>query len=348
VDGRIRARACAEAEEWDGLARRIPWATAQHAFGYGQVLAACFRYVQPVYRVYLDGDRIVAGLPLVRFRAGGPFRAVYSLVFGMYGGPLVPPDHSEDAGLLEAISDDIDSEAARFGAFEARFTVPPTAPEALNRCMQSGTRRVEILRHACPLLSLDRPLDEIVAGFHPCARRAVRRSRCQGVVVQAEADVGLVRQAYPLYRARMKRMGVTPKPWRFLQGILESGLGVAFLAQRDARTIALLVLLVSPGVAIFWTSAMDDAASASRPMNALVDAAIRWAHCKGIPLFNFGESYAGRPGLVRFKSVWGPRPAQNTVTIRTYRPWVRQAWLAVEQPVRRTYAVWDAFWHPLR
>jgi len=152
------SRPCVNGDEWDRFLDRIPWATAQHAFGYGAVLASCFRYVRPEYRVFESGGRIVAALPLMRFRAGGPFRALYSLVFSMYGGPLVPPEHQDDPTLLNRISEEIDREAARFGAFEARFTVPPTAPDALNRCLRDG-RRVEVHRRACPLLELDRPLD---------------------------------------------------------------------------------------------------------------------------------------------------------------------------------------------
>jgi hypothetical protein len=36
------------------------------------------------------------------------------------------------------------------------------------------------------------------------------------------------------------------------------------------------------------------------------------------------------------------------VTIRTYRPWVRRTWLALEQPARYAYTRWDAWRHPFR
>jgi hypothetical protein len=333
--------------EWDRFLDRVPWATAQHAFGYGAALASCFHYVSPAYRVFESGGRIVAALPLMRFRAGGPFRALYSLVFSMYGGPLVAPEHQDDSALLHRISEEIDREAARFGAFEARFTVPPTAPDALNLCLRDG-RRVEVHRRACPVLELDRSLDEIVRGFDPAARRGVRRSRHQGVVITHDAEILEVRRAYPLYRRRMAHIGITPKPWRFLQGVLENKLGIAFTARWQGRTVALLILLVSSRAALFWTSAMDPAASTARPMNALMDAAIRWSHGRRIQVFNFGESYRGRPGLVRFKNLWGPSPASNTVTVRVYRPWVRRAWLAVERPARFAYGRWDRWRRPFR
>lgn len=341
------ARACVNAEEWDAFLDRVPWATAQHAFGYGEALASCFHYVRPAYRLFESGGRVVAGLPLTRFRAGGPFRAVYSLVFSMYGGPLVDPDHLEDRRLLNRITEEIDSESSRFGAFEARFTLPPTAPDAVNRCVQAG-RPVAIVRRDCPLLRLDRPLGEIIKGFHPSARRGVRRSQRLGVRVEQDAPPSTVRRAYPLYRRRMALIGATPKPWRFLETILERKLGVAFLARHEDKTVALLILLVSANASIFWTSAFEPSASSVRPMNALMEAAIRWSHRRGVTVFNFGESFGGREGLVRFKYNWGPSPAANTVTIRTYRPWVRRTWLALERPARWAYGRWDARRHPVR
>jgi len=347
VQDRISARACSDAAEWGRFLERVPWATAQHAFGYGELLASCFHYLRPTYRVFVTDGQIVAGLPLIRFHAGGPFRAVYSLVFSMYGGPLVDPDHLEDSELWHRISDEIDAEAVSYGAFEARFTVPPTAPEAVNHCLSMG-RRVEVLRRECPLLALDRPLDEIVQGYHPSARRAVRRSRRQGVLVTSDAEVAQVHTAYPLYRARMAQIGALAKPWRLLRGVLERRLGVAFVAEWQGRTVGLLILLVSPNAAVFWTSAMDKAASTGRPMNALMDAAIHWSHARAIPVFNFGESYRGRPGLVRFKQNWGPVAAENVVTVRTYRPWVQRFWLKLEQPARYAYTRWDSWRHPFR
>ena len=224
------SRACADGKEWDRFLGHIPWATAQHSFGYGEALASSFHYIRPTYRVFESGGRIVAGLPLIRFRAGGPFRAVYSLVFSMYGGPLVLADHLQDSELLNRITEEIDSEAADYGAFEARFTVPPTAPDAVNRCVQAG-RPVEILQRDCPVLHLDRPLDEVAKTFHASARRGIRRSRRMGVEVKQDVGVLEVRDLYPFYRGRMAQIGVTPKPWRFLQAVLEKKLGVAFTAQ---------------------------------------------------------------------------------------------------------------------
>src|ERR1700758_5562448 len=93
----IIARLCAEAAEWDEFINCVPWTTPQHGFIWGQVLASCFGYVQPVYRLFYSYGRVVAALPLIRFSGGWPFRAIYSLVFDSYGGPLIHPEHLGDS-----------------------------------------------------------------------------------------------------------------------------------------------------------------------------------------------------------------------------------------------------------
>jgi hypothetical protein len=144
----------------------------------------------------------------------------------------------------------------------------------------------------------------------------------------------------------MKQIGATIKPWRFLEEVIKNKLGAAFMACHDKRLIGFLILQVSSKMAIYWISAMDSAAITFRPMNALLDSAICWSHQKGIPVFNFGESYRGRPGLVRFKEGWGPAAAQNTATIRTYRPVTQRIWRLLEPIARRTYTWWDQWQRP--
>lgn len=336
----IIARPCVEGAEWDEFISCVPWVTPQHAFIWGQALASCFGYVQPVYRLFYSQGRVVAGLPLIRFSAGWPFRAIYSLVFDSYGGPLIHPEHLDNLELLLKISDEIDSEASRYGAFEARFSVPPTAPNAVTNCLQLGNGAVSFKR-SCPLLILDRSLEQIVREYRSSVRRAIKRSVREGVIVEENAAIAKVRQAYPIYRATMDRIGGTAKPWRFIETLLREKLAVSFIAQRNDRPIGLVILLVSSRMAIYWISATEFSASSFRPTNALVNHAIRWCHNRKIPVFSFGESPGERSGLVRFKEEWGTTSAESTVMIRVYRPWIQRTWHKLEPMARRTYAVWD-------
>jgi hypothetical protein len=300
----------------------------------------CFGYLQQTYRLFYFDSRVVAGLPLIRLSAGWPFRAIYSLVFDSYGGPLIHPEHLDNSELLLKISDEIDSEAARYGAFEARLLIPPMASDAVARCLQLVDGTVSF-RRSCPVLALDSSFEQIVQGYRSSVRRAIRRSAREGVIIEENVDIARVRQAYPIYRATMDRIGGTAKPWRFIEALLREKLAVPFVAQRDGSLIGLVVLLVSPRMATYWISAADSAASKFRPTNALVDHAIHWCHDRKISFFNFGESHRERPGLVRFKKEWGTSPTESTMVIRIYRSWIQRIWRELEPVARRTYAVWD-------
>ncbi|HET7601134.1 MAG TPA: GNAT family N-acetyltransferase [Gemmatimonadales bacterium] len=336
---RAIARDCSDEAEWDGFVREIPWATAHHALRYGTLLARSFGYLRPIYRLIERDGRPVGGIPLMRFDAAGIWTALHSLPFDIYGGPLIHPDHLDDPDLHRGIAAEIDALAARCRAFEVRFSIPVTAPPALRRCLiQWGGRETKV--SDCPVLDLDAPLDAIRRGYRPELRRALRASDREGISIAADAPLEHVRQLYGFYRDRMKQIGATVKPWRFTEGILQQRIGIPFVAYRTGAPVGFLVLLPAPRIAIYWISAFDPRASRARPMSAMLDAAIGWAHGRGIARFSFGESH-GRPGLERFKDGFGPAHATHSVVVRAYRPAAYHAWHALEPVARRSYAVWD-------
>jgi hypothetical protein len=336
---RLLARDCTVDTEWDDFVRAVPWATAHHAFRYGRLLASCFAYLRPIYRMIEADGQVVAALPLMQFSVGGPFRSLQSLPFDIYGGPLLRPDHEDDLALHEAIARDLDAQAARLGAFEVRLSMPASAPPAVRRVAQAMVR-TQVTLSDCPVLDLERPLDQVRQSYRPAVRRALRSSGRSGITVEPMAAMDIVRSLYPLYRARMEEIGATVKPWRFVEGILAERLGIPFVARQHGRAIGFLILLTTPGIAIYWISAVEPGALRARPMNALLDAAIAWTHAEGTPRFSFGESH-GRPGLARFKQGFGPEAQQDMVVVRACRPRIQRAWRLLEPAARHAYAVWD-------
>lgn len=333
------ARDCTAEAEWDEFVRGIPWATVHHAFRYGRLLASCFGYLRPIYRMIEADGRILAALPLMQFSVGGLFTSLQSLPFDIYGGPLLRPDHQDDPALHQALVRDLDAQAARLGAFEVRLSIPVSAPAAVWQAVER-IGRLEGTTTDCPVLDLERPLDHVRRGYRPELRRALRSSARNGIAVEAYAAMDIVRSLYPLYRSRMQEIGATVKPWRFIEGILAERLGVPFVARQGGRAVGFLILLATPGIAIYWISAIDPGVSRARPMNALLDAAIAWTHEQRIPRFSFGESH-GRQGLVRFKQGFGPEAGRHIVAVRSYRPGVQRTWRLLEPAARQTYAVWD-------
>jgi hypothetical protein len=332
----IATRSCRDPAEWDALLARVPWAVPQQAFGFGRALSDCFGYLRPDYRVLESDGRVVAGLPLVRFAPGGPFRAIHSLPFDITAGPLIETERLEDRELLEALAGEVDDAAARERAFEARLSIPATAPAAVHRFL-SGDRS----QSPCPVIDLARPLAQVEGGYEPAVRRALRRAVHEGLRVEIGATLRDVSKAYPFYAARMREVGAVVKPWRFVEALVAERIGVPIVVWQGGRPAGFLILLVAPGVAVFWISGCDPSLSRARPMNALLGAAVRWAHARGVRRFSLGESH-GRAGLARFKQGWGPAGCHNTVIVRVYRPAIARLWGAPEPTARRVYAAWDA------
>ncbi|HEX5385136.1 MAG TPA: GNAT family N-acetyltransferase [Gemmatimonadales bacterium] len=316
-----------------------------HAYRYGRLLAASFGYLRQDYRVIESRGTIMAAIPLMQFSVGRLCRSLQSLPFDIYGGPVLHPDHTDDADLHRAIARDVDELAGRRGAFEVRFSIPVSAPPAVERCLKS-LGHVESKVTDCPVLTLGRPLEQIRQGYSAQLRRALRVSARQGVTVEVGAPLDVLESLYPLYRARMQQIGATVKPWRFIEGVVTQRIGLPFVAHLGGRAIGFLILLATPGIAIYWISAMEPDASRTRPMNAMLDAAIAWSHAEGIPRFSFGESH-GRSGLVRFKQSFGPEMSQHVVMVRTYRPMIQRSWSLLEPAARRSYALWDRWRAPL-
>jgi len=335
---RFTIRLCTNAAEWDKFVESIPWTTPQHFFVWGETLASCFSYLRMAYRLLCENGEIVAALPLIRFTAVPPFRACYSLSFDSYGGPLIKPEYLDDPELLSTISYEIDSEAARQKAFEVRFSLPPATPNVVTQCLQQFDTTLTLTR-SCPLLYLNEPLEKIQQRYKASVRRAVRRSSRMGVLVEENVDIGRVRETWPIYKATMKRIGGTAKPFRFVEPLLRKKLAVSFVASLDRRPIGIVVLLVSSNWAIYWLSGANISHTTYRPTNALLDRAIRWCHTQGIRVFSFGESFQERPGLIRFKKGWGPTSAESSVMIRIYKPRVQRIWHVLEPIARTTYAL---------
>lgn len=196
-------------------------------------------------------------------------------------------------------------------------------------------------RRPCPLLELDRSLAVVESGCKPAVRRHIARGRRQGVRVDVDPGIPAVRAAYPIYRARMRHLRATVQPSRPVEALVREAIATPFLARHEGNTIGLLILLVCPSLAMYRPSAIDPASAGLRPMNALLDGAIRWAHENGIGCFGFGDSHGHRPGFVRFKRGWGPTDRYGTRIMRPYRRWTRRTWRLLEPTARQAYAAWQ-------
>ena len=197
-----------------------------------------------------------------------------------------------------------------------------------------------IEKRICPVLDLNRQLDEIVAGFKPAVRRAIARCKRSGIAISANPPIDEVRRAYPIYRNRLKELGATVKPWEFVERVIDAGLAVTFVATYKDRPAGLVILLVAGDFSIYWLSAIDPSTAKYRTTNGLMDEAIRWLHERNISQFSLGESHGMGPGILRFKMGWGPEIRHSNLAAYAYRPRMQRVWRYLEPKSREAYALW--------
>jgi hypothetical protein len=326
----------ADPATWDGLVDRVPWASPQHRSAWGTATAETVPGVSVDYVVFERDGQVVAGMPFMRLRVAGVFTALHSSLFGSGGGPILLGEVEDDDALWALIFATIDERARRARAFETLVTLPPSAPQAVRERFRRRSDG-EAADRNCPVLRLDGTIETIVASFDSGVRKAIRRSGGQGVEVVVAADEDLLARSYAIYRDTMTRLGGSAKPLALLRKLAAAGLAVPFVAVKDGEPIALVILLVTRHVAIYWISCSTPESSTLRPTNALIDAAIRWSHEQGIGQFSFGESPGERSSLERFKLGWGSRIEHTTSWSRIDRPATERVWRRVEPVLRSAH-----------
>jgi lipid II:glycine glycyltransferase (peptidoglycan interpeptide bridge formation enzyme) len=172
--------------------------------------------------------------------------------------------------------------------------------------------------------SLAPTLDDIMAGFTPEARRAVRAAGRRGVRVVVRADLDAVAAFHRLHVGLRKgKYGLLAQPLSFFERIWESfspsdGI-VTLLAEADGEAVAGAVYLV-------WNDALYYKFGASRPdhlrllpNDAIAWTAMTWAKDRGLTRLDWGLSDLDQPGLLAFKRKWGVEE-RTIVTLRRPGP----------------------------
>lgn len=269
-------------------------------------------------RLYLTADDRALVLPMVRRRHRPPLLAgAYSMpsTWGTGGLLSVEPIRADDVAAVVA-----DLRAAP----TLRTTVRPDfeqAPLWTAPARAAGAEELPAVHH---VLDLDRPVDQLVAGFSKMARKAIRKAEKERVVVEECYGRAAVLEFYRLYEGwidhRARRRGI-PLPIARLLGHaneplarllrLSEVLDCAFtvwIARRDGVAIAAMITLVQGGVALAWRAASDrDVAGPVRANDLLHRHAIEFATVRGCRYYNMGES-GGVESLMRFKTRFGATP----------------------------------------
>lgn len=284
------------AEEWDALWPACPhatyfqsreWAGIWSAYTGGRVRP------HPLQVTFADGRS--AFLPLsVRLRHGGWSRRYLLCPGGTYGGWLsrdpLTPDHA--AALARWLTRELG---------ELEWRLHPFDP-LLRGLSVPGADGDET--HA---LDLSAGFAGVVRG-----RSKANKAARAGVTIGTAGDEGDWRAYFALYEESLRRWGDAASSryrWELFDGIRRcpSPHVRLWLARLDGAVIAGALCFYAARHAVYWHGAAGQAHFELRPVNLLMQEAVRDACDRGLAWFDFNPS-GGHEGVRQFKLSLGGQP----------------------------------------
>ncbi len=221
----------------------------------------------------------------------GPFKRVYSLPYDTYGGPIVLKKDDSDIDPL-------------YSALAYMRIVDYHSVVKARRF-----RKKKVTTH---VLYITGGHGAVREGYSDSLKKALKQAESRGVKVYTLTEKSELRPFYQLYLATSKKVGIKPKPYSLFRAIYEymvpKGYAQFYIARYDLEAVAGMVILKNRRMAIAWQEGYREDALNLRPINALLDKAIRDASLQRIRVFNLGPSPASRPGIVKFKESFGAKP----------------------------------------
>lgn len=297
LSGEVRAVNPLAFPRWDEMVSRFTGASVFHSAGWAAVLARTYGHSLSYWTQGPEGEPL-AVLPLAGAR---------SVVTGARGVCLPRTDFCPP--LLKAESDFLllwdaalaAGKAEGWRYIEVRGDVPvPAAVPSITYCAH--------------MLDLRVGRESVARGFHPSARRAVRKAHGSGIQVRFGTAPEDVDAYYRLHCLTRRRHGLPPQPKTFFNAIgehmLRRGLGFVALASAGkgvacGHPIAATLFLHFGRQAIFKFGASDFRFQELRANSLVMSESIHRCLELGMEELHFGRTDECQDGLRRFKLGWG-------------------------------------------
>jgi len=158
-------------------------------------------------------------------------------------------------------------------------------------------------------LELGRDEEAVFSRVESSVRRAVRKAKKSGVMVEFRQDAAALRAFYDLLCLTRRKHGVPPQPWAFFASIqrhiLAAGQGWVVLARYENIPVAGAVFFHFGKTALFKYGASDESRQEIRANNLVMWEAIDRYGKEGFSTLDFGRTSKDNDGLRRFKLSWG-------------------------------------------
>ena len=235
-------------QEWDEIWRGCRYATYFHSREWAEVWS---RY--QLGKLYADprmirfDDGKIALLPLSRRRKGGRSRGISSPA-DTYGGWIALDELSAEHGVL--LRDYLTCELG-----DLDWQLNPFDP--LKGCVDIEADEPDVTQ----VVRLGGGFDEVYNNWSSSCRRAERRARKSGVVVEVATTAAEWREVFEVYRSTLQRWGIdalmaySENLFGLLSGCNGSDVRLWLAKTAEGKIIAGAVVLYAKAHAVYWLGA---------------------------------------------------------------------------------------------
>lgn len=277
-----------------------------HSPSWIQVLTDTYGWEASAH-VLLDEQGILrAGLPFCRI-ADILGKRIVALPFSDYCDPLV-----DDANSWRLLIDGLLPEHAPI-TIRCLHNSLPITDERFTLAKQAKWHGVDL-----------RPeLDALWQGMHDSSRRAIKKSRREGVIVRVAESEKDLRTFFEMHlKIRKYKYGLLAQPYRFFQNIwrnfVEAQRGFLLLAVYQDTVVAGDFFLEWKDTLYYKFNASNPQELSHRPNDLLTWEGIQQAKARGLTFLDFGLCDWDQEGLARYKRKFGAE--EKTISFLQHIP----------------------------
>ena len=302
----VRVLKANDAEKWNSLVEKNPYASAYHLWDWGEVLSLAYGYERH-YVAASKGNKIIGVLPLVHVKSRFFGNRLISLPFCEYGGPLT--DYELDDQETKKVMQKLVGTATELASVlnveyvEIRNCRVPVAKDVL---LFGGYN--DYVKYLTFRIDLTKSSETLWKSLNRKTRNAVRKAMKRGVEAKEVRGEEQLKDYYKLYLATQKRHGSPPNSFKLFEKLYDAffhkNKTKVLLAEYKGKPIAGIIAFYHNNIIYWWNNVTDSKHRSLNPTNLLLWNIIEWGANNGYQMLELGRTRK-ETTIHRFKSGWG-------------------------------------------
>ena len=313
---------------YEELLHSVEYSLMYVSLKYRNFLKRILTHSQDFYLVAYESGQMVGVLPsFIKYNTTYG-NILNSLPFyGSNGGVILSPKASDRKAVKLALLGAFDSLGVEKSVMTSTLISNPLDPDVtLYEAHSQYTLRDRRIGQIVCLPtrgSNDSELEDALMGmFHQKTRNCVRKAQKNQIAVYHSDSLEAIQSLATLHQQNLEVIGGLSKSWSVFLSIRETFSYDrdyrVYLAQKDGRIIAALLVFFYNHTAEYYTPATLVKYRVYQPMSLLVYEAMKEATQRGCIYWNWGGTWLTQDGVYHFKSRWGTEDKLYSYYIKVF------------------------------